>query len=327
MRKIIISFLVILIVAVIGIIAFLIKSVYYVKSGNELVVKTTETTTSEETSYYDEDGMLHKFWESEEVLEYPEDTSIWTVENEYMISAMIADYLDGSYTWYNYPISEKCINERATKYKELTDRFPGYEDNEYNKNIPLILSHYADVLNRKEYVTVRANKYQDIKYCYEYIVNDKDELDGIEYVSQEVVKDYTKEVEKKERVLLMIKEGDDIHEDDEYLRVLIAVTRSIEDLGTMEKLGAVNEIKERIREKTLFPLSNERGYYNFIRKKYANYDLKKVTIFAGSFYKKEFAKYQIDFDYNNEYYLTKFNVIDEEPISEEEFRLELKQAD
>lgn len=328
MRKIIISFLVILMVAVIGITVFFVKTVYYVKSDDSLIKEETTETTNEETTKILENGKILKIEDGMKV-EYesdgklyaitaPEDSTKYSMLNKSRVF-ILTDALVGHYSILEMPISNHF---KETHITDRTKLFPGLVMTEYYHD-----PSCKNITDDSFTVIVRANKFQDIEYTFKYALNDKDELDSIEYISQEVVKDYTKEVEKRERIYLMLKNGDDIHEDDEYLKVLKAVTYSFEDLGTMDHLGVIDDLKEKIRAGTFFPISNERGYYSFIRKEYANYDLKKVTIFAGSFYKKEFAKYQIDFDYNNEYYLTKFNIIGEVPITEEEFRLELKQPD
>ena len=276
---------------------------------------------SVETSYYDKDGMLHKFWENEEVLEYPEDTSMWSVENEYMVSAIVADLLDGSAVWYNYPISEKCKNEMVTKYKELEDRFPGYEENEYNNNNPLILNHYADVKNQMVYVKIRANKYQDVRYCYKYTINANDELDKIEYVSQEVVKDYTKEVEKRERIWLMIKDGDEIHNDNEYITVLWNYSDSINMTDfSLDRMGIVDELKEKKYRENPLPISYHIKYGVYMNKDYADYEKKEAEVYIYYEENHNFEKYLISFDYDDKYYLTKYEVLSREDITLEEYK-------
>ena len=348
MRKIIISFLVVLMIEVIGITAFFVKSVYFVKNENGSKIEETIETVSEEIikkpkpiggekveEYVDEYGIkTTKYSDGVELLEYPEDVTTWNMQNKDMRTTVIYDAMLGRVwdTWnlrHYYPVTEKFFNEWDSKgWKDLEVLFPGYKHTkEYNSNYDFAL--YIDDFKKEDkegiaHAVIRS-KYYDTRYDFKYYLDDDYKLDKIEYLSQEVVKDYTKEIEKSERKKLMVNWDDDMHSADDYLRVLIQAQSAIDDPEMLDSLGIVDELKEKIHNKSLLPVSKNKGYIYLISKKLSNYDLKKTTIYAGNYDEKNFIKYQIEFDYDDKYYLTKYDVVNEEIMTEEQWKLEIKQ--
>ena len=171
------------------------------------------------------------------------------------------------------------------------------------------------------YVKIRANKYQDVRYCYNYTINANDELDKIEYVSQEVVKDYTKEVEKRERIWLMIKDGDEIHNDNEYITVLWNYSDSINMTDfSLDRMGIVDELKEKKYRENPLPISYHIKYGVYMNKDYADSEKKEAEVYIYYEENHNFEKYLISFDYDDKYYLTKYEVLSREDITLEEYK-------
>ena len=331
MRKIIISFLVILMIAVIGMTVFFIKSVYFVNSDDNLnIEERIETTKSEETSYYDEDGILHEFWNSGEVLSYPEDVSVWSMQNKDMRTTVIYDAMQGrEWDWWTlrneYPVTENFFREwDENGWNSLEVLFPGYKyTKEYNPRGDFAL--YVDDFEKEDkegiaHAVVRS-KYYDTRYDFKYYLDDDYKLDKIEYLSQEIAKDYTKEVEKKERIYLMIKEGNEIHKDNEYITVLWNFSDSINMTDfSLDRMGIVDELKEKKYKENCLPISYDVKYGVYMNKDYADYDKKEAEVYIYYEENHNFEKYLISFDYDDNYYLTKYEVLSREDITIEEYK-------
>ena len=188
--------------------------------------------------------------------------------------------------------------------------------------LPYSRPYFLNITDNSFTVIVRANKFQDIEYTFKYTLNDKDELDSIEYVSQEVVKDYTKEIEKKERIYLMVKEGDEIHKDNEYITVLQYFSYTPPDKELIEQCGIIDKLKEKKYKENILPIDNSIGCNVFVNKEFADYDKKEITIFVLYYENRirQYKKYLISFDYDDNYYLTKYAVINSEDMSIDEFK-------
>ncbi len=346
MRKIIISFLVILMIAVIGMTAFFVKSVYYVKNDNSSNIEKTSEIANERIEtikkpkpiggekveeYVDEYGIkTTKYSDGVELLEYPEDVTTWNMQNKDMRTTVIYDAMLGRVwdTWnlrHYYPVTENFFNEWDNKgWKDLEELFPGYKHTkEYNSNYNFAL--YIDDFKKEDkegiaHATIRS-KYYDIRYDFKYYLDDDYKLDKIEYLSQEVVKDYTKEVEKRERILLMIKNGDEIHEDNEYITVLQAISSSIkEEEYSLDYSGIVEELKNKKFKENVLPINNDIGYRAFINKETADYDNKTAEVYLYYWDSHDCEKYLVSFDYNEDYYLSKYEVLNRESISLDELK-------
>ena len=346
MRKIIIGFLVVFMLVIVGITAYFIKIVYYTNNDNEVVVNNTVETTVEETTkkpkyiggekveeYVDEYGIkTTKYSDGVVLLEYPEDVTTWNMQNKDVRTTVIYDAMLGRvWDWWTlrneYPITENFFKEwDENGWKSLEVLFPGYKhDKKYNSNADfgLVIDDFEkDDKEGIAHATIRS-KFYDTQYDFKYYLDDGYKLDKIEYVSQEVVKDYTKEVEKDERIYLMLKDGDDIHEDNEYILVLQTISTPIEQVkNDLDKYGIIDEIKEKKIKEDVLPIDNNISYLAYVNKKTANYEKKEVELYVYYDDNNEhrFEKYLISFDYNNNYYLTKYEVVGQEEITIDEYK-------
>lgn len=344
MRKIIIGFLVILMVAVIGMTAFFVKSVYYVKNDNSSNIEKTSETANEKIEtikkpkpiggekveeYVDEYGIkTTKYSDGTELLEYPEDVTTWSMQNKDMRTTVIYDAMRGrEWGLREYPITDNYFDEwHRNGWDDTEVLFPGYKKTkEYNFNDDFAL--YIDDFGKDDkdgiaHAVIRS-KYYDTRYDFKYYLDDDYKLNKIEYLSQEIVKDYTKEVEKKERIYLMIKEGNEIHKDNEYITVLWNFSDSIHvtdfDLA-LGRMGIVDELKEKKYKENVLPISYDVRYEVWMNKDYAYYDKKEAEVFIRYWESDKCEKYIISFDYNENYYLTKYEVLNRVDITLEEYK-------
>lgn len=331
-------------VAVIGITAFFIKNVYFVKSDEDLKFEAaTETTNAEIVKkpkpiggekveeYVDEYGIkATKYSDGVELLEYPEDVTTWSMQNKDMRATVIHDAMLGrDWNWgqlrNEYPITENFFKEwDENGWKSLEVLFPGYKyTEEYNPNGEFDL--YVDNFEKEDkegiaHIVIRS-KYNDTRYDFKYYLDDNYRLDSIKYVSQEVVKDYTQDVEKNERVLLMVKKGDNIHEEDEYISILSNISASIKLANfTLEKMGIIEALKEKKYKENVLPIDNNLGYGAYINKETADYKNKTVEVYLYYWDNYNCEKYLISFDYDDNYYLTKYEVLNRKDITLEELK-------
>ena len=320
MRKIIISFLVILMISVIGMTVFFFFFLYYVK--NENGSKVEETITNEETTKILENGKILKIEDGMKV-EYesdgrlyaitaPEDSTKYSMFNKSRVF-ILTDALVGHYSILEMPISKHF---KETHIIDRTKLFPGLVMTEYYHD-----PSCKNITDDSFTTTVRANKFQDVEYTFKYVLNDKGELDSIEYLSQKVVKDYTKEIEKNERIWLMVKDGDEIHEDNEYMTVLQSISSSVkQEEYSLDHSGIVEELKNKKFKENVLPIDNNIGYGAYINKDTANYDNKTAEVYLYYWDSHDCEKYLVSFDYNEDYYLSKYEVLNRESISLDEFK-------
>ena len=344
MRKVLIGFLVVFMLVIVGITAYFIKIVYYTNNDNEAVVKKTVETTVEETikkpksiggekveEYIDEYGIkTTKYSDGVELLEYPENATTWDMQNKDMRTTVIHDAMLGrEWDWWTlrneYPITEKFFKEwDENGWKSLEVLFPGYKYTmDYNSNGEFGL--YIDDFEKEDkegiaHAVIRS-KYYDTRYDFKYYLDDDYKLDKIEYLSQEIVKDYTKEVEKDERIMLMVKWGDEIHEDNEYINILLNISSSIKLTSfTLEKMGIIDALKEKKYKDNVLPVDNNIGYGAYINKETVDYENKTAEVYLYYWDTYDCEKYLISFDYDEKYYLNKYEVIRQEDITLDELK-------
>lgn len=344
MRKIIIGFLVVFMLAIVGITVYFVKIVYYTNNDNKVVVREIIETTAEETikkpkpiggekveEYVDEYGIkTTKYSDGVEFLEYPEDVTTWNMQNKDMRTTVIYDAMQGrEWDWWTlrneYPVTENFFREwDENGWNSLEVLFPGYKyTKEYNPRGDFAL--YVDDFEKEDkegiaHAVVRS-KYYDTRYDFKYYLDDDYKLDKIEYFSQEIVKDYTKEVEKKERIYLMVKDGDEIHNDNEYITVLWNYSDSINMTDfSLDRMGIIDELKEKKYKENCLPIDNNIGYGAYINKETADYDNKTVEVYLYYWDSHDCEKYLVCFDYNEDYYLSKYEVLNRESISLDELK-------
>lgn len=141
--------------------------------------------------------------------------------------------------------------------------------------------------------------------------------------ASEIVKDYTKEVERDERIYLMVKDGDEIHNDNEYLTVLWNYTDNINVTdfdSSLERMGIIEELKEKKYIENVLPIPYDIDYEVWMNINYANYEKKVAEVFIRYRESNRCEKYLISFDYNDEYYLTKYEVLRRTDITLEDFK-------
>lgn len=325
MRKIIIGFLVVFMLAIVGITVYFVKMVYYIKSDDE-IIETKKESIAEETSYYDKEGVLHEFWSSGEVLSFPEDISTWNMNNKYIREEVIHDAMQGrEWGLREYPITNNYFDEwHKNGWADVEKLFPGYKrTEEYNpgEQYGLVVDDFEKEDKEGIAHAVIRSKYYDTRYDFKYYLDDDYKLDKIEYLSQEIVKDYTKEVEKKERIYLMIKEGDEIHNDNEYITVLWNYSDSINMTDfSLDRMGITSELKEKKYKENCLPISYDIRYDVYMNKDYAGYDKKEAEVYIYYEESHNCEKYLISFDYNEDYYLTKYDILKKESISLDEYK-------
>ena len=340
MKKIIISFLLILMIAVIGMIVLFIKSINYVNYENDLVFE--ETTKEMKSIGYSEDEIVEKyvdeygmeitnFSDGTGIATYPEDVRTWSMQSKDMREAVIHDAMQGR-PWdqwalrNEYPITDNFFKEwDENGWSSLEVLFPGYKY-AFEYNLTGGFGLYVDDFEKtdKEGIAhaVIRSKYYDTRYDFKYYLDNEYNLDKIEYLSQEIVKDYTKEVERDERIYLMVKDGDEIHNDNEYLTVLWEYSDNINVTdfdSSLESDGIIEELKEKKYIENVLPIPYDIDYEVWLNINYANYEKKEAEVFIRYRESNRCEKYLISFDYNDEYYLTKYEVIGREDITLEDY--------
>ena len=325
MKKMLIGLAVVFLVLIVGITVYSIKIIYYVNNDNEIEVKDANETIVEETSYYDEEGVLHEFWNSGEVLSFPDDVSTWDMNNKYIREEVIHDAMQGrEWGLREYPITDNFFNEwHKNGWDDIEKLFPGYErTKKYNigEQYGLVVDDFEKGAREGIAHAVIRSKYYSTQYNFKYYLDKDYKLDKIEYISQEVVKDHTKEVARDERIYLMVKDGDEIHEDNEYLKVLKNFSDSIKMVDyTLDDMGITDELKEKKYKENCLPIPNDVGYQSFLKQEYADYEKKIANIVLFYWDEDKFEKYLISFDYDENYYLNEYVVLNREEITEEEF--------
>lgn len=316
-KKIVIAIL------VVGSIVFFIKNSKEIENNKEMA--TTKEVVQElqqdeedsEEGYVDEFGVTYTKVGDEEIAIMPEDTRKYSVLSDDMLSMMLVDFLSGTYIYYNYPISQEFISDFYKKgMSSFEKKFPGFERNEYAK----VLGGDVDSKTQTFFCIVRANKYQDIRYYYKYTINEKNELAGLEYLKQEVEKDYTKEIEKLERTYLMTNVGDEIHNNNEFVTVLANLIGSmlVEEWG-LDNMAIIDELKEKKYKENVIPIPNDTLYMSICDIDNTSYEKKVAEFYVRTSGENEkYEKYKIKFDYNEEYYLTEFEVVSQKEVTEEE---------
>ena len=340
MRKIIIGFLVVFMLAIVGITVYFVKIVYYTNNDNKVVVREIIETTAEETikkpkpiggekveEYVDEYGMkITKYSDGTEYADYPEDVTTWSMQSKDIREMVIHDAMRGrEWGLREYPITDNYFDEWHRNGWDNTEvLFPGYKKTkEYNFNDDFAL--YIDDFKKEDkegiaHAVIRS-KYYKMRYDFKYYLDDDYKLDKIEYISQEIYEDCTKEVEKKERIYLMIKEGNEIHKDNEYITVLWNFSDSINMTDfSLERMGIVDELKEKKYKENVLPISYDVSYDVHMNKDYAYYDKKEAEVFIRYWESDKCEKYIISFDYNENYYLTKYEVLNRVDITLEEYK-------
>ena len=306
--------------------------------NNEEETKIISTTEKEfkrgklVKEYTDADGVITREYSNGSVLaEFPDDVSTWTMSNKDMREEIIQEALWGrDLNLRDYPITDNYFKEYTEKgWIELEVLFPGFEFSRYNRHGSF--GFYIDDFEKTDkegmaHATVRC-KYNKVRYDFKYYLTNDYKLDSIDYIGKEIVEDFSEQVAIDERTYLMIKDGDGIHQNDEYRTVLWNISDSILNSDfSLDDMGIRTELKEKKYNDNVLPISNDVKYISFCSKDGTDYNDKRAVIYVKYIDSNTYEKFTIRFDYDRNYYLSEYIVLDSSNISKDEYDKEFNNS-